>query len=108
MLAVRAAPLITGSGGGSPHISVRRATGEIAIRRRTPDVPASDAEPMTGRELEVLSLVAEGFSNKLVAAELGIGERTVKNHLTSIMSKLRAADRTHAVVSAVRLGWLAI
>jgi DNA-binding NarL/FixJ family response regulator len=63
---------------------------------------------MTGRELEVLSLVAEGFSNKLVAAELGIGERTVKNHLTSIMSKLRAADRTHAVVSAVRLGWLAI
>jgi two-component system response regulator DegU len=63
---------------------------------------------MTGRECEVLTLVAEGYSNKLVAAELSICERTVKNHLTSIMTKLRAADRTHAVVTAVRLGWLAI
>jgi len=72
------------------------------------DVEAPTVVPMTGREQEVLTLVAEGFSNKLVAAELGICERTVKNHLTSIMTKLRAADRTHAVVTAVRLGWLVI
>jgi DNA-binding NarL/FixJ family response regulator len=52
--------------------------------------------------------VAEGYSNKLIAARLGISERTVKNHLTYIMIKLRASDRTHAVVTAVRLGWLAI
>ncbi len=71
-------------------------------------VEAAAVDPMTGREQEVLTLVAEGFSNKLVAAELGICERTVKNHLTSIMTKLRAADRTHAVVTAVRLGWLVI
>jgi DNA-binding NarL/FixJ family response regulator len=89
-------------------MSVRHINGGIVIRPRSPDFPAPDAEPMTGREQEVLSLVAEGFSNKLVAAELGICERTVKNHLTSIMTKLRAADRTHAVVTAVRLGWLAI
>ena len=78
------------------------------VRTRSPDIAAPIAEPMTGREQEVLSLVAEGFFNKLVAAELGIGERTVKNHVTSIMTKLRAADRTHAVVTAVRLGCLAI
>ena len=52
--------------------------------------------------------MAEGYSNKLISAELGISERTVKNHLTTTMGKLRASDRTHAVVTAVRLGWLDI
>ena len=65
-----------------------------------------DAEPITAREKEVLALVAEGYSNKLISSELGIAERTVKNHLTMTMGKLRAFDRTHAVVTAVRLGWL--
>ena len=67
-----------------------------------------DAEPITPRGLEVLSLVAEGYSNKLISAALGISERTVKNHLTLTMGKLRASDRTHAEVTAVRLGWLDI
>lgn len=74
-------------------------------RQRSPKAPA-DAEPLTTRESEVLSLVAEGFSNKQVSASLGISERTVVNHLTAVMTKLRASDRTHAVVTAVRLGWL--
>ena len=65
-----------------------------------------DAQPLTDREREVLSFVAEGYSNKLISAELGISERTVKNHLTATMTKLRASDRTHAVVTAMRLGWL--
>ena len=65
-------------------------------------------QPPSNREREVLSLVAEGFSNKLIATHLIISERTVKNHLTNVMTKLRAFDRTHAVVTAVRLGWLAI
>lgn len=63
---------------------------------------------LTTREREVLALVAEGCSNKIVAAHLSIAERTVKSHLTKIMTKLQASDRTHAVVTAVRLGWLAI
>ena len=108
MLAADAAPSPLDFGIGNLLMSVRHMNPGIVIRPRPPGVAAPDAEPMTGREREVLSLVAEGFSNKLVAAELGIGERTVKNHLTSIMTKLRAADRTHAVVTAVRLGWLAI
>ena len=66
------------------------------------------AQPLTDREQEVLSLATEGFSNQLIGNTLGIAERTVRNHLTFIMIKLRASDRTHAVVTAVRLGWLAI
>ena len=66
------------------------------------------AAPITEREREVLSLVAEGYSNKLISAALGISERTVKNHLTLTMGKLRASDRTHAVVTAFRNGWLDI
>jgi DNA-binding NarL/FixJ family response regulator len=69
-------------------------------------VPPADAERLTDREHQVLRLVAEGFSNKLISADLGISERTVKNHLTATMAKLRASDRTHAVVTAARLGWL--
>ena len=89
-------------------LSVLRINGGIVIRPRQVDTVPIDAQPMTDREREVLSLVAEGYSNKLIAARLGIAERTVKNHLTYIMFKLRASDRTHAVVTAVRLGWLEI
>lgn len=89
-------------------LSILRINGSVIIRpKQTENVPV-DAQPLTEREREVLSLVAEGYSNKLIAARLGISERTVKNHLTYIMTKLRASDRTHAVVTAVRLGWLAI
>ncbi len=70
------------------------------------DAAQIGAEPLTGREREVLSFVREGYPNKLISAELSISERTVKNHLTATMTKLRASHRTHAVVTAVRLGWL--
>lgn len=70
--------------------------------------PAEAASPLTDREHQILGLVAEGFSNKLIGCELFISERTVKNHLTNIMSKLQASDRTHAVVTALRRGWLSL
>ncbi len=89
-------------------LSVLRINGAVVIRPRNAGVTPPYADPLTEREMEVLSLVAEGYSNKLIAARLHICERTVKNHLTFIMTKLRASDRTHAVVTAVRLGWLAI
>ena len=88
-------------------LAVLRINGAVVIRPRN-GVTSPYADPLTERELEVISLVAEGHSNKLIAAQLNICERTVKNHLTFIMTKLRASDRTHAVVTAVRLGWLAI
>lgn len=60
--------------------------------------------PLSRRETEILKYVAEGFSNKRIGFTLGVGEQTVKNHVTSIMRKLNANDRTHAVVLAIRRG----
>jgi len=64
--------------------------------------------PLSPREREILRHIAEGNSNKRIAYALGIGEQTIKNHITSIMRKLNANDRTHAVVLAMRKGWLNI
>ena len=78
---------------------------------QTPGGPHDDAprpDRLSERELQVLRLVAEGWSNRVIAEFLAITERTVKNHLTNIMGKLHAHDRTHAVVTAVRLGWMEI
>lgn len=63
-------------------------------------------EELTGREREVLGLVAEGLPNKVIAAHLGISENTVKYHVNAIMSKLGVQSRTEAVVKAVRMGFL--
>ncbi len=56
---------------------------------------------LTGRELAVLRLVAGGYSNKEIGRALGISDGTVKNHLTEILYKLEARDRTHAVLKAI-------
>lgn len=62
------------------------------------------AEPLSDRELEVLRLVAQGASNKEIAAALFIAEGTAKNHLTNILGKLGVADRTQAALKAKELG----
>ena len=89
-------------------LSVLHINGGLVIRPRHANIAPLEAQPLTDREREVLALVAEGNSNKIIGDRLRISERTVKSHLTYIMTKLRASDRTHAVVTAVRLGWLAI
>jgi NarL family two-component system response regulator YdfI len=66
--------------------------------------PASLAEPLTRREIEVLGMLAEGQSNKSIAHRLGISEHTVKFHVTSIMGKLHAGSRTEAVTQGIRQG----
>ncbi len=62
------------------------------------------AEPLTARELEVLQLVSQGLSNKLIARELVISEHTVKFHLSSTFGKLGAVSRTDAINRAARQG----
>ncbi|NJM06034.1 hypothetical protein HC891_07305, partial [Candidatus Gracilibacteria bacterium] len=57
-------------------------------------------EPLSGRELEVLSLIAEGASNKIIAERLYLAMSTVKNYVSTIIAKLDAHNRTHAVVLA--------
>lgn len=61
-------------------------------------------EPLSPRELEVLSLIAQGNSNKVTAARLSITEETVKGHVKNIFAKLHATDRTHAVTLALQRG----
>jgi two-component system, NarL family, response regulator LiaR len=61
-------------------------------------------EELTPRELEVLRLIARGRSNKVIALELGMAEKTVKTHVSHLLAKLGLADRTQAAVYAVREG----
>ena len=66
----------------------------------------SAGEPqLTEREGEVLALMLEGKSNKLICRELGVTEATVKNHVTAILKALNVTNRTEAVIAAGRLGW---
>jgi DNA-binding NarL/FixJ family response regulator len=64
------------------------------------------SDTLTARELEVLTLVAAGNANKIVASQLGVSEETVKGHMKSILGKLNANDRTHAVTIALKRGIL--
>ena len=61
-------------------------------------------EPLTDRELQILTLTAKGFTNKAIGKQLGISDRTVQNHLANIFQKLNAESRTEAVMRAVSLG----
>lgn len=84
------------------HAGKRRIPPEIATE--IAEHVADDA--LTEREIEVLRGVASGKSNKLIAAELAISEGTVKTHMKSILPKLDASDRTHAVMIALKRGIL--
>ncbi len=80
-------------------------------RRIPPEIAADLAEHVTDdvlspREVEVLAKVAKGTSNKIIAAGFSVSEATVKSNITSILSKLGARDRTHAVTIAIRRGFI--
>jgi DNA-binding CsgD family transcriptional regulator len=67
--------------------------------------PSADGDvPLTPRELEVLALLAEGASNKVIARRLGISVHTAKFHVASLLDKLDAVGRTDAVAHAARRG----
>jgi DNA-binding NarL/FixJ family response regulator len=61
-------------------------------------------EPLTERELQIITLTAKGFTNKAIGVQLSISDRTVQNHLANIFQKLNAESRTEAVMRAVSLG----
>jgi DNA-binding NarL/FixJ family response regulator len=78
-------------------------------KRIPPEVAAELADhaaenELSSREIEVLRLIASGNANKLIADQLSISEETVKSHVTNILSKLGANDRTHAVTIGLRRG----
>jgi DNA-binding NarL/FixJ family response regulator len=78
---------------------------QAAARLLRDDRPGEpQAEPLTPRETEVLQLLARGLANKEIARDLGIGEKTVKTHVSNILSKFGVLSRTQAALQAVRMG----
>jgi DNA-binding NarL/FixJ family response regulator len=90
-------------GGGAPlsPAVAARVVEELASGGAAGRAPADDLTP---RELEVLCLIARGRSNKRIALELGVAEKTVKTHVSHVLAKLGLSDRTQAALYAVREG----
>jgi len=68
----------------------------------------SFVSPLTPRETEILTYMAQGYFNKQIAIELSISEQTIKNHITSILRKLDANARTQAVITALKRGFITL
>lgn len=73
---------------------------------RTIDMSEDWRNLLTRREMEVLKLMAEGRSNRAIGEYLFISEKTVKNHVSSVLQKMDVQDRTQAVVTAIKSGWV--
>jgi NarL family two-component system response regulator LiaR len=88
---------------GEPSLEpsiARKVLSELSSPPRKP----LTADPLTARELDVLRLIAQGRSNKEIAAQLAIAEETVHTHMSNILSKLHLASRTQAALYALREG----
>ena len=104
--------------GNYPARAAVAALGELARRSLNEARDLEDAlldkrtgtaeQPFSPREHQVLSLAAEGLTNKEIAFRLGISERTIQFHVNSIFNKTGTNSRTEAVALALRNGWLAI
>jgi len=75
--------------------------------QRSSELPPTE-EPLTEREAEVLSLVAQGLTNQEIADLLFVSERTVRTHVSNILGKLHLANRTQAALYALRKGWASL
>ena len=78
--------------------------GEMRVRLNSDG--REQLQALSLREMEVLSCITQGLSNKEIAHHLGISQQTVKNHVTSILKKLDVEDRTQAAIFALRRGWV--
>lgn len=89
-------------GESSLHPTIaRKLIGELSVP--APNQPTPD-EYLTNREVDVLKLVAQGYSNQEIAEKLSINERTVGKHISNILKKLHLANRTQAALYALREG----
>lgn len=81
-----------------------RAQQRLVRELRSPQRPPDASEPLTERELDVLRHIAAGATNKAIARDLGVGEATVKSHVSNLLAKLGLKSRTQAALHAVREG----
>jgi len=89
---------------GETYVDPRVAGGWL--RRRSTGSRRYDLNELSTRETEIIRLIAEGLSNKEISARLNLSEKTIKNHISRIFSKLNIYARTQAAVHAIRLGLL--
>ena len=89
---------------GENYVDPRVAGGWL--RRRSTGNRRADLNELSARETEVIRLIAEGLSNKEISARLNLSEKTIKNHISRIFSKLNIYARTQAAVHAIKLGLL--
>lgn len=82
--------------------------GQTEGARRSYSEPGNPFHPLSDREMEVLTCVVRGMSNKEIANMLDISHQTVKNHVTSILRKFGVDDRTQAVIYALKRGWVTL
>ncbi len=92
---------------GEPSISPDVAKKLMMEMQRPADLPPT-ADPLTEREVDVLRLIAKGLTNLDIAAQLVIGEGTVRTHVSNILSKLHLANRTQAALYALREGFASL
>ncbi len=85
-----------------PAITERILSGAALLTNDFPSLEPPD--PLTERETQILRLIAGGFSNREIADSLGVSEGTIKNHISSILSKMGVRDRTRAVLKGLELG----
>ncbi|EZH66395.1 chemotaxis protein CheY [Bacillaceae bacterium JMAK1] len=115
---------VVGSGGAYIHPKVthnlikeyrRLATGDrVAATSDQTEIGYREVEYrkplhiLTRRECEVLQLMTDGFSNRMIGEDLYISEKTVKNHVSNILQKMNVNDRTQAVVESIKKGWVKV
>jgi len=92
---------------GEPSMSPDVAKKLMLEMQRPAELPPT-AEPLTEREVDVLRLIAQGLSNQEIAAQLVIGEGTVRTHVSNILTKLHLANRTQAALYALREGFASL
>jgi DNA-binding NarL/FixJ family response regulator len=94
--------------GPSAMLDKNASLGELslAIREAVEARPADTLAELTGRQREVLTLIAEGLDNAEIAERLRISQRTARAHVSGVLRRLGVANRTQAAVAAVRRGWI--
>lgn len=90
------------------YLNETGAMAETPVKEAGVKFVAGDNNPLTRREAEVLRLMAEGKSNKMIGEYLFISEKTVKNHVSSILQKMEVDDRTQAVINSIKYGWVTL
>lgn len=88
----------------SPAVTERLIRGLTQVQKPSNPYHPEIFDPLTEREIEILRLMASGFNNREIAGSFNLSEGTVKNHVSSILSKLGVRDRTRAVLKAIESG----